>query len=110
MPSSLLSRVYQLRQRQQMSSGGEVFYVVDRFERSLAVLSSDSGEEHSVLVGKLPRGLRDGDVLRTGQYSNGEPNWTTARLDRGETERRKHEARDILQELRRRDPGGDIAI
>lgn len=83
---------------------------MDRIEGALAVLTSDSEHEHLVSLTELPRGLREGDVLRTGHDSNGKPNWTTTSIDDDESDRRKRHAEETLQELRRRDPGGDITI
>lgn len=86
------------------------FYVVDRVEGSLAVIISDSEQEHLVSLTQLPGELREGDVLRPKLDCNGEPIWTTARFDKEESDRRKQNATATIHDLRRRDPGGDLSI
>ena len=52
---------------------------------------------------------RQGAVLRV-QIENDHPLWETASRDPQEAARRQEEARQIVERLRERDPGGDIAL
>lgn len=89
---------------------GEAWYAVDRIERGRVVLLDDSGDEVSMAVERLPGGLVEGSVLCVPLAADGGPEWDRARIDRAETQRRLREAREILSELRKRDPGGDIEL
>ena len=88
----------------------DLYYVVDRIEGDLVVLVRDSGEETSVPRASLPTAIREGVVLRVPLLEGGVSQWDAARVDEAETERRLGEAREILRELRKRDPGGDIEL
>jgi hypothetical protein len=88
----------------------DVYYAVDRIEGELVVLVRDSGEEASVPRASLPSAIREGTVLRVPVGERGVPRLDAARVDEAETERRLGEARQILRELRKRDPGGDIEL
>ncbi len=92
-----------------MPANETCFYVVDRIEGRTAVLMLDTGEEHDVPLRKLPVGTQEGTVLRV-DNDDGALNWSSARIDKAETARRKREATDVLHRLRRRDPGGDIKL
>jgi hypothetical protein len=89
---------------------GEERYAVDRIERDRAVLVADSGDEVSVPLERLPLAVEEGSVLRVPLAAKGGLDWNRASIDRAETQRRLREARDMLRELRRRDPGGDIEL
>lgn len=85
-------------------------WVVDRFEGSLAVLIRDDDErEADVQLAKLPHGVRPGTVLRVPE-PEGEPRWGAATVDEDLRKARLREAEKTLDRLRRRDPGGDIAL
>jgi hypothetical protein len=88
----------------------EEWYVVDRIERDVVVLVADTGDEVTVPRGSLPSAVEEGAVLRVPVAAEGGLDWAAARVDRAETERRLQEAREILRQLRRRDPGGDIEL
>ena len=85
-------------------------WVVDRFEGSLAVLVADHDERQAdVPRAKLPAGTRTGTVLRV-PHADGEPRWAAATVDEELGQARLREAEVTLDRLRRRDPGGDIAL
>jgi hypothetical protein len=86
------------------------YYAVDRIDADLVVLIDDSGEEVLASLEELPTPLEEGTVLRVPIDVEGRHDWKRARVDRGETERRRREAEALLRELRRRDPGGDIEL
>ena len=82
------------------------FYSVDRLEGNIAVLASDSG----ATLQMLPTGLREGAVLRVRFGPQNMPDWSSAVIDRQEEERRLREAKQMLDEMKRSDPGGDIKL
>jgi hypothetical protein len=86
------------------------YYAVDRFEGSLAVLVADDGTSIDVSRRALPSGVREGSVIQVEIGSDGRPNWSKASLDEKERERRLKQARDALERLRKRDPGGDVTL
>jgi hypothetical protein len=79
-------------------------YAVDRIEGPVAVLVGDDGVEIQVLRRLLPRGVKEGTVLRV------EGDWNTAVVDDAEHARRMREAEDVLRRLKARDPGGDVSL
>lgn len=87
----------------------ERIYVVDRIELAVAVLVDEQGRTASVPVDRLPSGTGEGVVLRI-PFEQNVPNWSQAMVDRAETERRHKAARQTLDELESRDPGGDIDV
>jgi len=55
-------------------------------------------------------GLREGTVLRVRFGAQNLPDWSSAVIDRQEEERRLREAKQMLDEMKRSDPGGDIKL
>ena len=89
---------------------GDSIWTVDRVEAGQAVLVHDDTEaEARVVLAELPAGCREGAVLRV-PGAGGEPDWAHARVDEGLRRERIAEARNRLARLRRRDPGGDVAL
>lgn len=88
----------------------ELIYTVDRVRKGRAILIGDAGDELDVVLGDLPAALAEGAVLRVPLNNDGALDWAAARIDTEETERRRREAQRIIEELRRRDPGGDIEL
>ncbi|UCG85626.1 MAG: DUF3006 domain-containing protein [Gemmatimonadota bacterium] len=88
----------------------ENLYAVDRIEREQAVLVGDDGDEVLVPLSNLSTHVREGSVLRVRVGQSGELNWPEARIDDEETARRQKEAEEVLRELRKRDPGGDVQL
>lgn len=88
----------------------ERIWVVDRVEGRIAVLVADDDEETlDVPLNVLPHGLREGTVLRVTE-SEGHPLWASAMLDEELRLRRLRQAETALNELKSRDPGGDIVL
>ncbi|MDZ7778502.1 MAG: DUF3006 family protein [Gemmatimonadota bacterium] len=89
----------------------ERLWVVDRIEGERVVLIEDDGGRTSE-VGRSGIGaeVKEGTVLRVPTSSSGRMDWTRARPDEDERAAREEEARDILDELRPRDPGGDVTL
>jgi len=86
------------------------FYAVDRLERNIAVRVSDSGATVQMPRVELPTGLREGAVLRVRFGAQNLPDWSSAVIDKEEERRRLREAKEMLDDLKRSDPGGDIKL
>jgi len=85
-------------------------WVVDRLEGDLVVLVSDDGETAQAPRVEIPPGIREGMVLRVARGEEGLPVWREAVADEEATSARLEEAEGMLEELRKRDPGGDIGL
>ena len=92
-----------------MSTDSEHF-AIDRIDGSTAVLVDDAGQTVKVSLQELPDGAHPGSVISAMRNESGEIEWDSAELDEEETESRLAKARSIIDELRKRDPGGDIAL
>lgn len=87
----------------------EQIFVVDRIEDSHLLLAGDDGTEVVLAKRELPVLVGEGTVLRV-QLEKGVPDWGTARIDAAEQARRLESARKRMDELRKRDPGGDLEL
>lgn len=108
----------------------EGVWVVDRIEGAVAVLVRDGdgrqgdvlwedaplkharredGRQEDVPVTLLPARVREGAVLRVPE-PGGSPAWAHAAVDDELREARLREAEEVLERLRRRDPGGDVVL
>ena len=92
-------------------SESQGIWVVDRIEGDTAILVED--ETHRTL--EVARSLisvsvNEGTVLRVPATAEGDPDWNSAVPDEELRQRRLAEARDILKELKTRDPGGDVVL
>ena len=86
-------------------------WVVDRIEGDTAVLVEDAtGRSLDVLRSLISVSVEEGTVLRVPVTDEGAPDWRSAVLDEELRQRRLAEARDILEELKTRDPGGDVGL
>ncbi len=86
------------------------FYAVDRIERDIAILVSDSGATVQMPRVELPTGIREGAVLRVRFGAQNLPDWSSAVIDKEEEKRRLRDANEMLDDLKRSDPGGDIKL
>lgn len=85
-------------------------WVIDRVEGRVAVLvADDDGSRTEVPLARLPAGVGEGAVLGVPR-SDRQPAWEGARVDEGLRQARLDEAESALGRLRRRDPGGDVAL
>jgi hypothetical protein len=87
----------------------EQIFVVDRIEDRHLVLAGDDGSEVVLAKRELPVRVGEGTVLRV-QLADGKADWTTARIDAAEQARRLESAKTRMDELRKRDPGGDLEL
>ena len=91
-------------------SESERIWVVDRVETGVAVLIADDNEQTvDVQVSLLPENTSEGSVLLVPEQV-GEPARSSSRLDEEQRQNRLREAEVALNELRKRDPGGDISL
>jgi hypothetical protein len=86
------------------------FYVIDRIEGTTAVIVADDDREFNVPRRALPKGSREGTVLRIDAEMPLNPDWATAVIDEEEWKRRLEHSRDTLRRLSKKDPGGDIEL
>ncbi len=85
------------------------YYVVDRIEGNVAVVVGDDGRSFDVPRHALPKGARDGAVLRV--EANGDAiEWSRAQIDEAEGDRRLKAARKRLERLGETDSGGDVEL
>ncbi|MDA0313395.1 MAG: DUF3006 domain-containing protein [Gemmatimonadetes bacterium] len=86
--------------------------VVDRIEGRTAVLEKEDGSLYPVSEELLPEGAGEGSVLQVylDQDKDGGPVLLRLELDPEETQRRLKHGEAILDELRKRDPGGDVVM
>ena len=59
---------------------------------------------------QLPPRIGEGTILRVRAGQDGQPDWASAEIDKDEEQRRRTEAQETLDELKRGDPGGDITL
>lgn len=86
-------------------------WIVDRIEGERVVLVEDA-TDRTAEVGRSGIGVavREGAALRVPVLASGKLDWLGAHRDEAEEEARRDEARRILDDLRRRDPGGDVSF
>jgi len=85
--------------------------VVDRKEGKVAVLVADDGRSFDVPATDLPSSCRaEGAVLDVPVPSSQTPEWAKAKRNRNEEHKRQQQAAEILENLKKRDPGGDIEL
>jgi hypothetical protein len=86
-------------------------WVVDRVEGAVAVLVEDEEgivvEVATSLLGEL---AIEGAVLLVPLGTVGEPRWVDAVRDVAEEQVRREEGEGVLDQLRDRDPGGDVIL
>ena len=86
-------------------------WVVDRIEGDTAVLVEDgTGRSLDVSRSLISVSIDEGMVLRVPAAEEGNPDWRLAEPDEELRQGRLAEARDILEELKARDPGGDVVL
>lgn len=86
------------------------FYVIDRIEGRIAVIVGDDGRSFDVPRARLPKGCREGAVLRLDAEGDRAPDWSLAVIDEAERARRDAQAREMQRRLGESDPGGDVVL
>ena len=86
-------------------------WVVDQIEGDTAVLVEDgTGRTLDVSRSAMSLSVEEGTVLRVPDTEEGSPNWGLAVPDEELRQRRLAEAQEILDQLKGRDPGGDVVL
>ena len=85
-------------------------FVVDRIEGRIAVLIDDDERALDVPLKRLPKGIHEGHVLRVPQRGTDQFEWGEAIVDEQARAQGAEEAKRILHELKKRDPGGDVSL
>ena len=86
-------------------------WVVDQVADGLAVLVEDEDEIVVEVAAELLGELAiEGAVLRVPLGSVGEPEWGRAARDVQAEEERLDAARESIEDLKKRDPGGDVVL
>jgi hypothetical protein len=89
---------------------GEKIYVVDRLEGDVAVLIGDDSRVAEVRRSDLPVEVAEGDCLSVPVAAEGSEAWGRARVDEELREQRMRDGQAALDELKTRDPGGDVVL
>ena len=86
-------------------------WVVDRIEGATAVVVEDgTGRTLDVSRSLISVAVEEGTVLKVPVTGEGEPDWRSAEPDDELRRRRLAEAQDVLEQLKTRDPGGDVVL
>jgi hypothetical protein len=85
-------------------------YAVDRINAATAVLIDEHGNTVAIPKDRLGVAPEEGMILFIPVDSSGTPDWYEARVDQEATEEARKEARKILDEVKERDPGGDVKL
>jgi hypothetical protein len=85
-------------------------YTVDRLSAATAVLIDESGNTIAIPKNRLGVAPKEGMILFIPVDSSGTPDWHGARIDQEGTEEARKEAQKTLDELKERDPGGDVKL
>lgn len=85
-------------------------FIVDRHEDELTVVEVDGESFLDLPRWLLPRGARGDDVLAVTVDAGAERAVITVVRDAEATARAKAEAREAIERLKRKDPGGDLRL
>jgi len=88
----------------------EKTYMVDRIEGELVVLVDDETDEKVNLASWELPAVDEGTVLAVELDNNKKPKWGSVTILTDETARRKKEGDSRIEDLKKRDPGGDIVL
>ncbi|HIF39128.1 MAG TPA: DUF3006 family protein [Gemmatimonadetes bacterium] len=92
------------------SSMNKRIWAVDRIEGEVVVLVSDTSNRIvEVNLKKLPEGMKEKSILHVFERKD-QPVWSSAVLDESIEVQKENEAEEIVQDLKKRDPGGDIKV
>ena len=86
-------------------------WVVDRIEGDTVLLVEDETRRTlEVARSLISVNINEGTVLKVPATEEGGPDWRLAKPDEELRQRRLAEARDVLEQLKKRDPGGDVVL
>ena len=81
-------------------------YVVDRREGNFLVVERDDGTILDIEADRLPRDCQKEGVV----FDVTKDDWGSATRNREEEKRRNRESKKTLDDLKKRDPGGDVEL
>ena len=85
-------------------------WAVDRIERDIAVLVSDADNRIvEVDLKNIPEGAEEKSILHVFERKD-QPVWSSAVLVESIEVQKESESEEIVEDLKQRDPGGDIQI
>ena len=85
-------------------------WAVDRIEGDVVVLVSDADSRAvQVSLTKLPEGTEEKSILHVFERRD-QPVWNSAVLDESIQIEKESDSEEIVEDLKQRDPGGDITI
>jgi hypothetical protein len=88
-----------------------MIWVVDRCRKDTAVCVEDgTGRTMDVPRSQMTVKVDEGTVLRVPPTEEGGPDWGSAEPDEELRRRRLAEAQGIVEQLKTRDPGGDVVL
>ena len=90
--------------------GAEHRLIVDRVEGDLVVVELEDGRTLDLPRWMLPPGLREGDVIAARVAQDDGGSRLEMKVDAEETGRRRTSAKEMVERLATRDPGGDIVL
>jgi hypothetical protein len=94
-----------------MSGARNLRVTVDRIEGDTFVLIAEDDRIYEVARKELAADCRaEGAVLDVPVAAQGVPDWAQARRNTGEEGLRRRDARQALDRLKKRDPGGDVEL
>lgn len=82
------------------------FLAVDKVHASDAVIVDDHGRAFTVPLRDLPSGVAERTVLEVLVDDEGTPDWSSARIDQAETQRREQRSAELTEKLRESDEHG----
>ncbi len=86
-------------------------WIVDRIEGDTVILIEDeTGRTLEVSRSLISVSVDEGTVLRVAVTEEGRADWGLSVADEELRQRRLAEAQDVLEELKKRDPGGDVEL
>lgn len=85
-------------------------WTVDRLEGEWAVIERADGSTFNLPLEVLPKNVAEGDVLQVTTSATDDQAQVTIVRDVGATVRLRGDLRKQVDELRARDPGGDVKL
>jgi hypothetical protein len=85
-------------------------YAVDRLDAGTVVLIDDDRRSTALPKNRFRLALEEGMILFVPVDGSGTPNWYAARADHATSDEISQEGQHDLEQLKGRDPGGDVEL
>jgi hypothetical protein len=85
-------------------------YAVDRLDAGTVVLVDDDGHTIALPKSRFSPTIEEGMILFVPVDGSGTPDWYAARVDHAAADEISDESHETLDELLKRDPGGDVEL